>query len=136
MFEHEQKVDEHLDVYFTLFEPPRALSDPMARRPEQVNAAPREPSAFIGQLLETNREAWRNAISREEALRDAVLDESTFAALLNELKTRNIAIDSDWLEIVLPVLSFDHIRRLYRETGLITRLAKQAGISDSEKGAL
>ena len=83
LFEHEQKVDEQLDVYFTLFEPPRAVSDPRARRLEQVNAAPREPSAFIGQLLETNREAWRNAISREEALRDAVLDESTFAALLN-----------------------------------------------------
>jgi KAP family P-loop domain len=134
LFDHDQKVDEQLDVYFTLFEPPRATPDPLARRLEQVSVIPREPGAFIAQLLDTRRDAWLNAISREEGLRDAVLDEATFAQLLKEIPNKKFTINTDWLEVVLPILSFDHIRRLYRETGLIARLAGEAGILGTEKG--
>ena len=128
LIDHEQKVDEQLDVYFTLFEAPRATPGPMARRLEQVSVAPKEPSAFISQLLGTNRDEWLNAINREEGLRDAVLDETTFAQLLDRVKGNANIITTEWLEVVLPILSFDHIRRLYQGAGLIAKLANEAGI--------
>ncbi len=133
LIDQEQKVDEQLDVYFTLFEPPRVVSNPMSRRLEQVSVAPREPSTFISQLLGTNRDEWLNAINREEGLREAVLDEATFAKLLNDIMARNFEVTTEWLEVVLPILSFDHIRRLYQGTGLIDNLAKKAGIATKGK---
>ena len=100
----------------------------MARRLEQVSVAPKEPSAFISQLLGTNRDEWLNAINREEGLRDALLDETTFAQLLDRVKGNANIITAEWLAVVLPILSFDHIRRLYQGTGLIANLANEAGI--------
>jgi KAP family P-loop domain len=134
LLDQEQKVDERLDVYFTLFEAPLATPTRATRTLEQVSVTPREPSAFISQLLGTNRDEWLNAINREEGLREAVLDETIFAQLLAEIKTKNFHTSTEWLEIALPILSFDHIRRLYRETGLIARLAEKAGMPITAKG--
>ena len=142
LIDQQQSVDGQLEAYFTLFDPPRTVVSPMSRRLEQASAAPREPGEFIAQLLDRNRRAWLDAIGREEdALRDVVLDETTFAQLLSEIRkkieAKEFVINTDWLEVVLPMLSFDHIRRLYRETGLIARLAEQAGIQSlPEKGTV
>ena len=128
LIDHEQKVDEQLDVYFTLFEAPRATSDPMARRLDQVSVTPKEPSGFVSQLLGSKRDDWLNAISLEEGLREAVLDDATFVQLLDRVTANTNIVTTEWLEVVLPILSFDHIRRLYQGTGLIAKLAKKAGI--------
>ena len=130
----EQKVDEGLGVYFTLFEVAPATLARATKTLDQATVTPREPSAFISQLLGTHRDEWLNAINRDEGLRDAVLDETTFAQLLAEITSKNFEITTEWLEITLPILSFDHIRRLYRETGLIAKLAAKADISNLAKG--
>ena len=133
LIDHTEKVDEQLDVYFTLFEPPRVVSDPMSLRLEQRSVTPREPSAFISQLLGTSRDEWLNAINREEGLREAVLDEATFAQLLIGIQMENFEVNTDWLKITLPIFSFDQIRRLYQDTGLIGKLAEKAGITTKGK---
>lgn len=120
-------------MYFTLFEVAPTTPARATKTLDQATVTPREPSAFISQLLGTHRDEWLNAINREEGLRDAVLDEATFAQLLAEITSKNFEITTAWLEITLPILSFDHIRRLYRETGLIAKLTAKAGISNATK---
>ena len=74
-----------------------------------------------------------NAINREEGLREAVLDEATFAQLLIDIQMKKFEVNTDWLEITLPIFSFNQIGRLYQDTGLIGKLAEKAGITTKGK---
>jgi hypothetical protein len=94
-----------------------------------MTAAPRDRDEFLRQLLSSSPDAWRNAISREDALIDRTLDEKTVDELLARLKVAHApARDVAWLETVAPLLSGTQLRRLLRETDMLRQWAAAAGV--------
>ena len=94
-----------------------------------LTAAPRDRDEFVRQLLSPTPEAWRNAITREDALIGRTLDERTFDDLLSRLKLPNApARDVSWLETVAPILSAAQMRALVRETHMLRNWAKAARV--------
>jgi hypothetical protein len=90
---------------------------------------PRDRDAFLRQLLSSSPDAWRNAISREDALIGRTLDDRTVEELLSRLKTPGtVARDVTWLETVAPLLTSNHLRTVLRETGLLRQWAVAAGV--------
>lgn len=86
-------------------------------------AALANPREFVDQLLSADPLAWRNALAQEaEALAGRVLDDFSFAALLNGIQTKPEHVTLAWLEPLAPYLTPDQLYRLYQDSGLLRRL--------------
>ena len=86
-------------------------------------AALANPRVFVDQLLSADPLAWRNALAQEaEALAGRVLDDFSFAALLNGIQTKPEHVTLAWLEPLAPYLTPAQLYRLYQESGLLRRL--------------
>ncbi len=124
LFDAEAKVDDQLEAYFSLFAPP--LETVPATGDERPVAAPVDRPAFVSLLLGDTRRSWLSALESESVLQGCVLDDATFAAILAGLRGRTALPNNDWLELLMPLLSSAQIKRLYRDTDYLPRLAETA----------
>ena len=86
-------------------------------------AALANPREFVDQLLSADPLAWRNALAQEaEALAGRVLDDFSFAALLNGIQTKPEHVTLAWLEPLAPYLTPAQLYQLYQDSGLLRRL--------------
>ncbi len=60
-----------------------------------------------------------------ETLRDRVLDNASFDALMERVRTVPDFVQMDWLELIAPHLTPEQLFALYRETELLPRLAQE-----------
>jgi len=132
LFDEELEVPEFPFSYFDLRPAPAFEPRGADERLEVATLA--DPTAFLAQMASNDPVAWKNALATEStALQGRILDDKTFASILNGVKEwkRPGSQDLDasavlaWLETIEPHLSIDQFDQVYRETGLLRRLAAQ-----------
>jgi hypothetical protein len=122
------RVDELLDPYVSLFAEPQVQQMAASGLPAAASLRNRE--QFVALLISTARESWLNAFEQErDALRERVLDESSFGALLAALpRPLPPPFGADWLELLAPHLDAGQLQRLLSDTRLLKRLAAAAQV--------
>lgn len=122
-----QPSDPNLRRYFQLLdtEPRDDEREPLPAfdlEPAQLS----DPEVFLVQLASRDPLAWRNALEQEaERLAGRRLDDDTFKALLARARKRPEMVNVAWLESLEPHLSPEQLLALYRQSGLLSRLAAQ-----------
>jgi hypothetical protein len=54
-----------------------------------------------------------------------VLDKASFNALVERVRSVPDFVNMDWLELIAPHLTAEQLFALYRESGLLPRLARE-----------
>lgn len=125
LFDPAEPCDEQLRDYYRLTRAPSgmAAAPATARTAKAATATLANPSLFMDQLLSSDPLAWRNALAQEaDALAGRVLDEATFAELLEGVSHNPDHVSVAWLTPLAPHLTQEQMLKLYREDNLLQRL--------------
>jgi len=123
----DQPATEQLAPFFSLDKPLAPVSEGLDRTPASQPETDDldDLEGFLSQLFSTDRLAWRNALAKEaDRLTDRILDEASFGVLLERVRTVPEFVQMDWLELIASHLSAEQLFALYKESLLLTRLAK------------